>query len=113
MLDAYFVDSCTYYAAQGKDEWQEPDAFLEYDFDHKCFIYWKTRKVTDRNGKEVVSTAQILFDQDYFSDTIGRLPIHRDRIKLDGESYDRKIIQISRPKPFSTAGGGHLEIALQ
>lgn len=111
MLNAYCVDPVTIVKFEGADSWGEPYSGSSGSWiDVKGYVEWKTKLVRDHKGEERVSSVMIYLPLSVERpDKLGRKLSHDDRIQIGGESFDRAIIDIRRPKDFSHP---HLEIYL-
>lgn len=106
MIDAYCVDEISVLKWEGNDSWGEPESGTEYDF--KARVEWKTRLIRDIRGEERISEVMVMIPR-RIDRTLGRALRHEDRILLDGESEDRAILLIVKPKDWTKA---HYEIFL-
>lgn len=111
MINVYSVDRISIVKWEGADSWGEPISGSSGSLvDVKGYVEWKTKLVRDQKGEERVSAVMIYIPLKYErSPWLGRKLSHEDRIIIGGESFDRAIIDIRRPKDFSHP---HLEIYL-
>lgn len=111
MMNAYAVDRITIVKWEGADSWGEPISGSSGSLvDVKGYVEWKTKLVRDQKGEERVSSVMIYLPiKVEGSAGLARKLTHEDRIIIGGESFDRAIIDIRRPKDFSHP---HLEIYL-
>lgn len=111
MMNAYAVDPITIIKSNGFDSWGEPNSGSSgSEIDVKGYVEWKTKLVRDNKGEERVSSVMIYLPIKIESAAfLNRRLSHEDRIQIGGESFDRAIIDIRRPKDFSHP---HLEIYL-
>ena len=109
MINAYCVDDLVISRWNGNNEWNEPLSGTEVCI--KGYVEWKTRLVRNLQGEEVVSTVTILIPKKLDRPAyLGRALSHEDRIiEVNGEAFNRAIIDISKPKDFSN---WHYEVAL-
>lgn len=108
MINAYCRDTITIIKWEGYDSWGEPESASAIEV--KGYVEFRTRLVRDSKGEERVSSVTILLPRKIERATLlGRRLSHEDRIWLDGESFDRAIIEIRKPKDFSHP---HYEVAL-
>lgn len=106
MINAYMVDELTILKWEGYDSWNEPESASEVDV--QGYVEFRTRLIRDQKGEERVSDVTVLMPQ-AIEDSLGRKLSHEDRLRLNGESFDRAIIEIRKPKDFSHP---HYEIFL-
>lgn len=108
MINAYMVDELTIIKWEGYDSWGEPESASAIPV--KGYVDFRTHLVRDQKGEERVSSVTVLLPKKIERDTLlGRKLSHEDRIQIDGESFDRAIIEIRKPKDFSHP---HYEVAL-
>lgn len=108
MIKAYMVDELTIIKWEGYDSWGEPESASAVEV--KGYVDFRTRLVRDQKGEERVSSVTILMQKKIEGPTLlGRKLSLEDRIQIDGESFDRAIIEIRKPKDFSHP---HYEVAL-
>lgn len=98
MINAYLTDLVTLWASSGEDQWGEQASGAYHDF--RARVEFKTRLVRDINGEEVMSTVTVLLAKK-IDRILGRELSHKDRIQIEGESLDRAIMSIAKPKHFS------------
>lgn len=98
MINAYMTDLVTVWASSGEDQWGEQLSGAYHDF--KARVDFRTRLVRDINGETVPSTVTVLLPKKV-DRTLGREISHKDRIQIEGESLDRAIMAIAKPKHFS------------
>jgi len=100
MLDAYCVDAIAILRWEGNDSWGEPASGTEIAV--RGYVEWKTRLVRNARGEEVASTVMVYLPSKIDGAAyLGRKLSHEDRIWIGGESFDRAIIDIRKPKDFS------------
>lgn len=112
MLNVYSVDRIMILKWNGYDENNEPMAASSISVEG--YVEWRTKLVRDAKGAEVSSQVSIRMDK-AIERQLGRALCHEDRIQLEGESEGRSIINILRPKAFSSnsaTGGYHYEVFL-
>lgn len=111
MLNVYSVDTITIIKWEGADSWGEPYSGSSASLiDVRGYVEYKTKLVRDQKGEERRSEVMIYLHLKYEGPAwLGRKLSHEDRIQIGGESFDRAIIDIRRPKDFSHP---HLEIYL-
>jgi hypothetical protein len=116
MLNAYAVDEITILKHEGYDSWGEPESGTSVVV--RGYVEWKTNLVRTRKtgagktatAEEVVSTVMIYLPRKIERAAfLGRKLSLEDRIQIGGESFDRAIIEIRKPKDFSHP---HYEIYL-
>lgn len=98
MINAYLTDLVTVWASSGEDQWGEQASGAFHDF--KARVEFRTRLVRDINGETVPSTMTVLLPKK-IDRALGRELNHKDRIQIEGESLDRAILSIAKPKHFS------------
>ena len=104
MISSYLVDDIIIIKDAGVDIYNEPNATSEVEVKGK--FEYKTRLLSDLSGQEVtagakgavVSSAMVYFAES-IDDDLGRMLIHKDRIKLG--AIEHTILKIDRPKAFS------------
>jgi len=106
MIEAYCVDPLTIWKWNGVDDWNEPVSGFDYEV--KGYIEWKTRLVKNIKGEDVASSVTIKLSKKIDIE-LGRALSHNDMIQLDGEDFQRAILNIGQPKAFSDP---HYEVAL-
>ena len=106
MIEAYCVDPLTIWEWNGNDDWGEPLSSFAYEV--KGYIEYKTRLVKNIKGEDVASSVMIRLSK-RIDTLLGRALCHNDMIQLDGESFQRAIINIAQPKAFSMP---HYEVYL-
>ena len=115
MMNAYAVDEITIVQWNGNDSWGDPESGTMVTV--KGYVEWKTRLITSPRG-ETISTAKpsVISPVTVYLPAkieraayLGRGLLHEDRIILDGEDFDRAIIEIRKPKDFSHH---HYEVSL-
>ena len=106
MIEAYCVDPLTICKWSGVDEWNEPISGSEIEV--KGYIEYKTRLVKDIKGEDVASSVTIKLSKK-IDNLLGRVLSHNDMIQLDGEAFQRAIVNIAQPKAFSNP---HYEVYL-
>jgi hypothetical protein len=108
MLNAYSVDEITIIKNEGYTSWGEPESGSAIVV--KGYVEWRTTLVRVRKAgggglqtpEEVMSSVVIYLPRKIERATfLGRALSHEDRIQIDGESFDRAIIEIRKPKDFS------------
>lgn len=100
MINAYCKDRLTILKWEGYDSWGEPESGTAIPV--LGYVDFMTRLVRDQKGEERVSDVTILLPRRIERATaLGRKLSHEDRIQIDGESFDRAIIGIRKPKDFS------------
>jgi len=104
MIEAYEVDSLTVKKWLSV-EWGEP-TYAEVAA--TGYVTYKEKLVRNQSGEDVISSANVLFS-DKIETTLGRAFRQEDRIKLEGETYFRSIIEIRKPKALSNP---HYEVYL-
>lgn len=108
MINAYMVDAVTIIRWEGYDSWGEPESASTVEV--KGYVDFRTSLVRDQKGEERVSSVTVLLPRKIERATLlGRKLSLEDRLQIDGESFDRAIIEIRKPKDFSHP---HYEIAL-
>ncbi len=101
MINAYCKDPITILKWEGNDSWGNPVSGPTA-VEVKGYVEFKTRLVRDTKGEERVSDVTVLLPRKIErASLLGRKLSHEDRIQLDGESFDRAIIEIRKPKDFS------------
>lgn len=91
MIESYLdKDAVTHKKSNGFDQWNEPEATTDATIDAR--VIYETRLIRDRNGEQVVSSMQVIVEDQ----TIG----HDDKITVDGTDYD--ILRIQKLKDFDT-----------
>lgn len=108
MLDAYSVDTITLFKWLQDSQYGDPS--YSAGIEVKGYIEYKTQLVTDIKGEDVLSPVRVYMKNQRIRDALSRDLLHQDRVMLDGESYDRPIVRIDRPKHFSHS---HYEIFLR
>ena len=116
MIDAYCVDDITIIRHVGYDQFNQPvlDSGSGSESGEgiavKGYVIWKRNLVRDSKGEEVVSSVMLYLPvRIEAAANLGRELTHEDRIILAGETDDRAIIAIHKPKAFSRP---HYEIYL-
>ncbi len=105
-MNAYAVDTITIVRWAGNDQWGEPASGS--DVIVKGYVDYKTRLVRDGKGEQVVSGALVyLGTLVETTGYLGRQLSLEDRIVLPGETRERAIIEIRRPKALTNL---HLEV---
>lgn len=108
MINAYCTDHVTILKWEGNDSWGDPESASAVEA--KGYVTFGTRLVRDQKGEERMSSVMVLLHRKIErAGYLGRKLSHEDRIQLDGESFDRAIIEIRKPKDFSHP---HYEIYL-
>jgi len=96
MEESYSVDTCQL-LSNTADGWGEMTGTLSTI---RCYIQWKTRKVKDINGNDVIAAATIICsDQDISYD---------DKIIISSKEYS--IIQINQKMALNLQ---HMEVLIQ
>ena len=106
MFNAYCNDKITIQKWNGNDEWGEPIEATEVIV--KGYVEYKTKLVRDIKGENIASQVTIRMPKNIDS-KLRRAFCHEDKIRLEGESFDRAIINILQPKAFS---GPYYEVFL-
>ena len=93
MHNVYCVDSITIVRDAGRDQHGTPLAPTTENI--KGYIEWKTQKVRDLAGEEVVSRGKIFLKYDGTID-------HKDKIRISAVDYP--ILALEPAKDFSNIG---------
>lgn len=114
MIDAYCVDDLVIVRHVGYDQYNQPvpdsSSASGAGIPVKGYIVWKTNLVRNEKGEEVTSSVMVYLPSHIERDSVlGRELTHEDRIQIGGESFDRAIIAILKPKAFSRP---HYEVYL-
>lgn len=120
MIDAYCVDDLVIVRHVGYDQYNQPvpdsgsasasGSGSGAGIPVKGYIVWKTQLVRDQKGEEVTSSVMVYLPSHIERDSVlGRELTHEDRIQIGGETFDRAIVAIARPKAFARP---HYEIYL-
>lgn len=108
MLGAYSVDSITIKKWNGNDQWGEP--LSKTNIAITGYVEFKNRLVRNAKGEEVLSEAMAYLGSCVEGAAfLGRKISLEDKVILPGESVERAIIDIRRPKAFTN---WHVEIYL-
>lgn len=108
MINVYCKDPVTILRWEGNDSWGEPLSASSVEV--KGYIDFRTRLIRDQRGEERVSSVTVLLPRQIErAEHLGRKLSLEDRLVLNGESFDRAIIEIRKPKDFSHP---HYEVAL-
>lgn len=108
MINAYCVDEITIFASNGNDSWGEPLSGTAVTV--RGYVEYKTRLIRNIRGEEVVSTVMVRLPLSIERSTfLGRPLSHEDRLWIEGESFDRAIIDVRRPKHWTDP---HYEVYL-
>jgi hypothetical protein len=106
MLNAYAVDAITIIRWAGNDQWGEPAASTSLSV--RGYVDYKSRLVRDGKGEQVVSGALVYLGTAVeVTGILGRQLSLEDRLILPGETRERAIIEIRRPKALTNL---HLEV---
>ena len=108
MIDIYCVDPITIVRHASYDALNQPVIESDMEVLFRAYVVWKKSLVRNAKGEEVVTTV-MLYIPDVVEVALGRALTHEDRILLEGETTDRAIIEIHRPKDFSNP---HYEVYL-
>lgn len=106
MITAYLTDTITIVRWEGYTSFGEPESASLIDV--KARVEWTTRLVRDSKGEQVAADVMI-FLSPKVDKLLGRPLSLEDRIQIGGESFDRAIISIRKPKDFAN---WHYEIFL-
>jgi hypothetical protein len=98
MIDPYLTDEITIVKWEGYTSYGEAESGTLIDT--KGRVVWKTRLVRDQKGEQLASEVMVYLDAS-LDVLLGRALSHEDRIQIGGESFDRAIISIRKPKDFA------------
>lgn len=91
LISAYLRDVVTHSMSNGNDEWGTPIAPTEVT-NRMAWINYGSKRVTNRDGDLVVSTACLKIDPNV---TV----TYEDTFTFDGDTYN--IINIKKPRDFN------------
>lgn len=108
MINSYAHDEISILAWNGSDSWGEPLSGTIVTI--KGYVEWADKLIRDIKGEEVYCSVKVYIPMKVERAAyLGRALRHDDRIWIEGESHERTIIRIDKPKAFNLP---HYEVYL-